>query len=60
MEVPRVEVGTRKSSVTIQGGLDRKGDVRMAVLTKGDAQCENNERNGGRMEQQGLQHPQWR
>lgn len=56
----QMEGGTRKSGVTIQGGLDRKGSIRMAVIMKGDGQYENNKRNGGRMEQRGLQHSQWR
>lgn len=53
----QMEGGTRRSGVTIQGGLGRKGDIRMAVLMKGDTQHENNKRNGRRMEQWGLQHP---
>lgn len=57
MEVLSGGWGTRKSPVTIQKGLDRKCDARIAVLMKGDAQYENNKRNGGRMEQRGLQHP---
>lgn len=57
MEVLSGGWGTRKSPVTIQNGLDRKCDARIAVLMKGDAQYENNKRNGGRMEQRGLQHP---
>lgn len=33
----QMEGGTRKSGVTIHRGLDRKVNIRMAALMKGDA-----------------------